>query len=109
MAACQQREYPRVYGDNQQARGAARQGEGIPPRVQGQPQHKGAEATASRNTPACTGTTRMGSAPIYISAEYPRVYGDNVNREYRRTAPTGIPPRVRGQPLLSNRYYHLIV
>ena len=90
------RVYPRVYGGTPVSGVQRRQGQGLSPRVRGNPVSVGTAATGQRSIPACTGEPgkprwRRGSRAVY-----PRVYGGTSTTPPVPSNVEGLSPRVRG-------------
>ena len=113
-------EYPRAYGENDSRRRHCNVIKGIPPRIRGQLPVLITQIESSRNTPACTGTTKSELKGHWLKSEYPRLHGDNLHiseigawvpgiprvhgdndmEKFHTRLDEGIPPRTRGQQTL---------
>ena len=102
-------EYPRTRGDNVPTLTREQPEQGIPPHTRGQLQRGVMRHDEPGNTPAHAGTTLGQHLVGRTLREYPRTRGDNMTLMDMRLPVAGIPPHTRGQPLLTDRYYHLIV
>ena len=70
---------------------------GSPPRVRGKPSFQPDRHPRRRITPACAGKTAIESSTSRLSADHPRVCGENSSPTVPTVATSGSPPRVRGK------------
>ena len=90
-----------MCGENVSRFASAAASTGSPPRVRGKQQLLDYKQKPQRITPACAGKTIEFFYRMKITADHPRVCGEN------RTFPNGLfrkvgsPPRVRGKPIFS--------
>ena len=70
---------------------------GSPPRVRGKQYEELKAALEERITPACAGKTKPHPFLSHLSADHPRVCGENPSQALRIVRPRGSPPRVRGK------------
>ena len=93
--------YPRVCGGTQQAGYGVRSGQGLSPRVRGNP-GRGSSARSRRGSiPACAGEPSPACSTNRLTAVYPRVCGGTGFRRRGTGGVGGLSPRVRG-----NRRYN---
>ena len=76
---------------------------GSPPRARGQRLAHGGQRPAERFTPTCAGTTPQPRSPHCPLAVHPHVRGDNGLSVHGSPAPSGSPPRARGQRMTRKR------
>ena len=72
---------------------------GIPPRVRGEPLLIQGAVLDHGHTPASAGRTRRVASVIALYRAYPRECGENLQSRNSHIWGSGIPPRVRGEPL----------
>ena len=88
--------YPRVCGGTGAVVGTIRNGQGLSPRVRGNPRRAAAPGARPGSIPACAGEPDMARYPHDLSQVYPRVCGGTVILERRQHGRQGLSPRVRG-------------
>ena len=93
------RVYPRVCGGTGRLGSHHRSYRGLSPRVRGNPCDLEAPAAYGRSIPACAGEPVPTMLETWSYRVYPRVCGGTNESRSRRTATTGLSPRVRGNPL----------
>ena len=90
------RVYPRVCGGTSQYEKAHRCGDGLSPRVRGNPAGRAGVQGPSGSIPACAGEPRAPDPAPSASGVYPRVCGGTPSRETALVERWGLSPRVRG-------------
>ena len=90
--------YPRVCGGTSPLGPCGPAGTGLSPRVRGNPVLNGPSLTTTRSIPACAGEPRTKTAPSMIPSVYPRVCGGTSDVHTGQISPSGLSPRVRGNP-----------
>ena len=95
-AASSNRVYPRVYGGTFEADHVRTLGQGLSPRVRGNPAVPVATLTYGRSIPACTGEPARAWAVRSAMRVYPRVYGGTKGLQVFVIRQEGLSPRVRG-------------
>ncbi len=88
--------YPRVYGGTAGERRWRAVGQGLSPRVRGNPAQDGFGALARGSIPACTGEPGSRRLRKWKRKVYPRVYGGTAIGIAQRAELEGLSPRVRG-------------
>ena len=88
--------YPRVCGGTRLPAPNARAGEGLSPRVRGNPPACGGRGAAARSIPACAGEPRRWRAYWIPGPVYPRVCGGTAAMQDASKKYQGLSPRVRG-------------
>ena len=88
--------YPRVCGGTRQTFDTVLAGQGLSPRVRGNPSLSFRSADRSRSIPACAGEPAVFSASSWSSRVYPRVCGGTISRCSNSSCTGGLSPRVRG-------------
>ena len=88
--------YPRVCGGTVAAQSSADLGQGLSPRVRGNPAGRRAWAANGRSIPACAGEPPDTAFPPQRLKVYPRVCGGTNFRSDVSKSPVGLSPRVRG-------------
>ena len=97
-ASCSRRaDHPRVCGENFRAHLFPGHLHGSPPRVRGKPHCELQEPAGRRITPACAGKTVSSPSPCFVTADHPRVCGENDAFASSGEVVAGSPPRVRGK------------
>ena len=92
--------YPRVCGGTPMTRTMAPINGGLSPRVRGNRQACATWRAGGGSIPACAGEPQVARA-LHLAVEvYPRVCGGTGGSCISSTSPTGLSPRVRGNPLL---------
>ena len=71
---------------------------GLSPRVRGNPVGAVGKPVAQRSIPACAGEPAALWRKACAEGVYPRVCGGTVGNTLRNATPTGLSPRVRGNP-----------
>ena len=97
------REYPRMYGAISAPDSASAMSAGIPPYVRGDPDSAKELGGSFGYTPVCTGRSGATIRASERRSVYPRMYGAITKEAYAKFLSYGIPPYVRGDPLMSNR------
>ena len=98
-ALVNKRVYPRVCGGTSVRAATRSPGQGLSPRVRGNPERKATTRPPMRSIPACAGEPGKGVRNGSLFAVYPRVCGGTSQRRILKAAGQGLSPRVRG-----NRY-----
>ena len=99
-------EHPRVCGENVILFCTAYGSHGTSPRMRGKRGGAAGSVLLERNIPAYAGKTNMFAITPMVSAEHPRVCGENPRGALRGAAAHGTSPRMRGKPLpISPRRY----
>ena len=93
--------YPRVCGGTRRLRNGCGVGQGLSPRVRGNPRAAAADAALRWSIPACAGEPVSRLNCDTILAVYPRVCGGTYRRRQSGPAAKGLSPRVRGNRLTS--------
>ena len=88
--------YPRVYGGTGNLSWNATQGDGLSPRVRGNPQMDRDLHGHQRSIPACTGEPKSRRSIQTYRKVYPRVYGGTPKSKLTSGTRGGLSPRVRG-------------
>ena len=88
--------YPRVCGGTGRVIEYKAVGEGLSPRVRGNPTSPSAPALRSRSIPACAGEPPRCTRGVKIGRVYPRVCGGTVPLVVGVVFVYGLSPRVRG-------------
>ncbi len=88
-------EHPRLRGDHELAPQHHLFRRGTPPPARGPLLRSAHPVAGRRNTPACAGTTGVGSGTVDLTAEHPRLRGDH-GRACPRTLWGAEHPRLRG-------------
>ena len=91
-------EHPRVCGENGTSADPTEVTSGTSPRMRGKPSPIPVDDPKTRNIPAYAGKTTPNSRPVTLSAEHPRVCGENLGSARARGAACGTSPRMRGKP-----------
>ena len=95
----QDKDHPRVCGENYYRQCRLRRHRGSPPRVRGKHRLRPLTRQTARITPACAGKTSALLLPLCPLEDHPRVCGENRNLASAATLALGSPPRVRGKPM----------
>ena len=90
--------YPRVCGGTYVASGSVRETNGLSPRMRGNRGAGGAGDCAGGSIPAYAGEPRYARRLRTLSGVYPRVCGGTEVPSLRREVPSGLSPRMRGNP-----------
>ncbi len=90
--------YPRVCGGTDTASAEWMRGEGLSPRVRGNPAHPHPSPRSPRSIPACAGEPKKSRVAIIRSQVYPRVCGGTGVSLVQARRRNGLSPRVRGNP-----------
>ena len=90
--------YPRVCGGTDIVAGGGQGGEGLSPRVRGNPEMRRASFFGARSIPACAGEPRRHGVELRPAQVYPRVCGGTRSVSKKSPQPEGLSPRVRGNP-----------
>ena len=100
--------YPRVCGGTAASIDGETIGEGLSPRVRGNPSNALLASAPPGSIPACAGEPGSGAASAPASPVYPRVCGGTLAGGLSQVVSQGLSPRVRGNRLLL-RLGHRIV
>ena len=92
--------YPRVCGGTNPIQTAAGKPQGLSPRVRGNRGILDNIDAPAGSIPACAGEPHRGSARSRAKRVYPRVCGGTFQEAFDTHIPTGLSPRVRGNPVL---------
>ena len=95
--------YPRVCGGTLLAPGILMAKLGLSPRVRGNPRPRPRPRRYSGSIPACAGEPTCAMVDSCPSTVYPRVCGGTIRYAATSKHPTGLSPRVRGNPLAAHR------
>ena len=106
-ATCYQAVYPRVCGGTSLQDGQSEIKAGLSPRVRGNRRKCGVLAVEHRSIPACAGEPRAGPRRAGSCAVYPRVCGGTPALRSYDPAPSGLSPRVRGNPI--RPYFEIVL
>ena len=90
--------YPRVCGGTDRFHGGGRLGEGLSPRVRGNPIPLPAGSLTRRSIPACAGEPPSLCTTVAMLRVYPRVCGGTMGEGMDEPCSHGLSPRVRGNP-----------
>ena len=90
------RVYPRVCGGTGECRILILGGEGLSPRVRGNPVFQALQNGGNRSIPACAGEPLFTAGPPYPGPVYPRVCGGTGLMATVAVVMSGLSPRVRG-------------
>ena len=93
------RVYPRVCGGTRRAIDGRAGGQGLSPRVRGNPTGEWQHSIPSISIPACAGEPHLGVATQRLSRVYPRVCGGTMCWPPATRRRPGLSPRVRGNPV----------
>ena len=88
--------YPRVCGGTACPPLGGSRGNGLSPRVRGNPPGNAPDRIAARSIPACAGEPLRSATFVYAAAVYPRVCGGTIVVNAVVVAAHGLSPRVRG-------------
>ena len=88
--------YPRVYGESPLRGTLIAAAPGLSPRVRGILGNGRVAKLDTGSIPACTGNPASRTSASWISAVYPRVYGESPPKPREEPAGLGLSPRVRG-------------
>ena len=88
--------YPRVYGGTFFCSAPSLLGQGLSPRVRGNPEKNMSDRYTNRSIPACTGEPQKSSQSPGPARVYPRVYGGTPWLGCLHSPGGGLSPRVRG-------------
>ena len=88
--------YPRVYGETRAVARSEPCGQGLPPRVRGNPTYLHSRPPVRRSIPACTGNPPIVGPAGAGRRVYPRVYGETACAAAAAVHGDGLSPRVRG-------------
>ena len=94
----QDKEHPRVRGENSTNAASMSLGEGTSPRARGKPCARYPWDLAGRNIPACAGKTFDIGDGLAGQKEHPRVRGENHHCHQTVLNCKGTSPRARGKP-----------
>ena len=108
MAALPDWVYPRVCGGTRKGHFAAHRGQGLSPRVRGNPAPVARGLSAYRSIPACAGEPGGNPAPPELPPVYPRVCGGTAGGTLTARWWQGLSPRVRGNPAGHHRSLGII-
>ena len=95
----QQREHPRVRGEDHSAVRSNAATVGTPPRARGRPPLSSMTGLVGGNTPACAGKTPRSAQEGHSWREHPRVRGEDCTSSGSGSDPRGTPPRARGRQI----------
>ena len=98
------KDHPRVCGENLLTLVCYVKILGSPPRVRGKLALTLAKKKSKRITPACAGKTYTTTYDSYYHRDHPRVCGENVNFWSLHCLALGSPPRVRGKQMREDKY-----
>ena len=90
--------YPRVCGGTKHATPGAGRSVGLSPRVRGNPSISRSLRYSSRSIPACAGEPIVFPPDHTDIRVYPRVCGGTQYSPVSASSPSGLSPRVRGNP-----------
>ena len=90
------RDYPRACGGTYLLEQLVYSGEGLSPRVRGNPPVIVQLRVPRRTIPARTGEPIEGSKPARLIEDYPRAYGGTKTGRTHQLPQEGLSPRVRG-------------
>ena len=93
---CATSTYPRVCGEHTGSRSTNPCTTDLPPRVRGARSRSNCGHGERRLTPACAGSTALGSSTCSTASTYPRVCGEHHTVGRIPRAVVDLPPRVRG-------------
>ena len=93
--------YPRVYGGTRSRLALRQHRLGLSPRVRGNRDGCSVRLHFRWSIPACTGEPDAVSDGDLFRGVYPRVYGGTLSSDTAGGTPTGLSPRVRGNPCRS--------
>ncbi len=99
----EEREHPRVRGEDAMAEATRLPQTGAPPRARGRHRVPHAVVLGHGSTPACAGKTLMYVPRSSRKPEHPRVRGDDLPPPLLVERRTGPPPRARGRPGQAHR------
>ncbi len=88
--------YPRVYGETPHFPRRQYRGQGLSPRVRGNPSRMNLLAIFWGSIPACTGKPVCRPCAPFPEKVYPRVYGETERGRRHEIPDGGLSPRVRG-------------
>ena len=104
LTSYNERDHPRVCGENTTRPLLTLRLTGSPPRVRGKRSVSVARRPSGGITPACAGKTYRNIRASLPNWDHPRVCGENSSGAFSRMSDAGSPPRVRGKrPRLSRR------
>ena len=89
-------DHPRVCGEQGGQHAAVVHELGSPPRVRGTDKQGHMARSLERITPACAGNSEQRCSGTIVSADHPRVCGEQVRTIFQMGKRKGSPPRVRG-------------
>ncbi len=96
------RAYPRERGGNVGGGAVDGVGQGLSPRARGKRGDRGLQRPAVGPIPASAGETTIQTRSVQPNWAYPRERGGNLRAGRRTHAQSGLSPRARGKPLLSD-------
>ena len=91
-------DYPRVCGGTGSLSRLMTPVQGLSPRVRGNPEHSPVPGLPYRTIPACAGEPASEPLEPRVGEDYPRVCGGTRARASPSRHPSGLSPRVRGNP-----------
>ena len=95
--------YPRVCGGTRHRVKRTHTGQGLSPRVRGNPSRPHIGRQNQRSIPACAGEPRRQTSVPGAYQVYPRVCGGTPHRRHRPLRRSGLSPRVRGNRIHRRR------
>mgnify|MGYP001190351610 CR=1 FL=1 len=98
--------HPRVRGDDASVMPTASTNFGSPPRARGRHRRRQQGVGGERLTPACAGTTSVGTVTGRLQGAHPRVRGDDDGWGMPSYPVDGSPPRARGRPAVGRGARH---
>ena len=105
-AADEQVVYPRVCGGTSISAPPSHDGQGLSPRVRGNPCYATPRRTRNGSIPACAGEPMTARTVTHSAQVYPRVCGGTKVLGSRTLLGDGLSPRVRGNRDLLHRVLH---
>ena len=90
-------DHPRMRGEDPRTLHAQREPGGSPPHARGRLGPSFGRRSLGRITPACAGKTRASSFPRSVSADHPRMRGEDLTFENNSSEDLGSPPHARGR------------
>ena len=91
------RDYPRVRGEDPPGGCSRCVRRGLPPRARGRPSPRAPAPGRSGTTPACAGKTSAPTPRVCSRGDYPRVRGEDGGGQGEGGGGEGLPPRARGR------------
>ena len=97
VTTLEEREHPRVCGENSICSGIVLYNRGTSPRMRGKPIADNQGELEKRNIPAYAGKTATRPARSHRREEHPRVCGENLFTGFLYSVVSGTSPRMRGK------------